>query len=182
MGCDSSYMEPNGREISSLARNTDGLKAAIDELVHFCDGSRDTLEAAFEGHTIQLPDVKKGYQLVENIKEQTRKVKNNYAYRNSGGKMHSDADALIDIADQVFAQLDRIMDVIKVWQRGEKASDELVLQLRQDQIQHRMGDMMRVYKHFANKDSLTTEEVAVLSSIDLTQPLIPQLGFDPDDV
>jgi len=29
---------------------------------------------------------------------------------------------------------------------------------------------------------LTAEEVASVSNIDLTKPLTPQLGFDPDDV
>lgn len=182
MPCDSGYMEPTGREIDAVSTETDDLKSAIDQLVHFCDASRDTLEAAFEGKAIQVPVILDGYELIENIEKQIQKIKSEYAYKNNGGRVRQDADAMFNIADQVVAQFKRIVDVIRTWQRDEQVSDEVIAQIRKDQIQHRMGDMMRVYKFFANEGTLSDEQVTMLSNIDLRKPLTPQLGFDPDTV
>lgn len=182
MPCDSSYMEPNGREVDSLVKGTEDLKAAIDELVHFCDTARDTLEVGFEGHTIKLPRIDLGRVLIQAIETQRSKIKSQYAYQNSSGHLHRDADALFDIADQVIAQFERISDVLDTWSRSEHATSDQIAQIHKDQIQHRMGDMMRVYKFFANEGTLSDDQVTLLSNIDLRKPLIPQLGFDPDIV
>jgi hypothetical protein len=175
-------MEPNSREVDSLVKGTEDLKAAVDELVHFCDTARDTLEVGFEGHTIKLPRIDLGRVLIQAVETQRSEIKNQYAYRGSSGSLHQEANALFDIADQVIAQFERISDVLDTWSRSEHATPDQIAQIHKDQIQHRMGDMMRVLKHFANKVELTEEDVSTLSNIDFTKPLTPQLGFDPDNV
>jgi len=182
MPCDSSYMEPNASEIKEVLDGSEKLKAKVDDLVHFCDVVRDAIEAHLENDTLEVPRVLDGHLFVAAVKKQTRKLKDAYAYKSGHDYVQKNANVMFDIADKAIAQFDVINNAVNVLKRGEQLDQADIDRLRQDQIQHRMGDMMRVYRHFANKEVLTAEEVASVSNIDLTKPLTPQLGFDPDDV
>lgn len=183
MPCRSDYLAPSTREVGVVVQGTDELKEVVDELVHFCDTTRDALEAYFDDETPDLPAISKGHELAGAIYTHIHRIKDEYGYRGkSDGPARAAADAMFEVAGRVIVQFERISEVLRQLQRDGQPTQQQIDQLRQDQIQHRMGDMLRVYQHYANVDTLSAEEVAMLSSIDFTKPLTPQLGFDPDTV
>lgn len=179
--CRSDYLMPNSTEEEAVASMTTQLKAVVDELVHYCDGVRDTIEAYLKGEAVKLPRPQEGREMVRSISRHIASVKTEYAYR-SRGRAADDADTMFDVAEKVIAQFSRVASVLELLVHGQKVPPDELAQLRLDQIQHRMGDMIHIYQHFANKPTLTAREIAAVSNIDLTMPLEPQLGFDPDSV
>jgi hypothetical protein len=172
---------PNEGEKQAVTTITTQLKAVVDELIHYCDGARDTIEAYLKGDTVKLPRAQEGREMVRSISRHIASVKNEYAYR-SRGRVADEADIMFGVAQTAIDQLNRVSSVLEQLTHGQKVSPDELAQLRLDQIQHRMGDMMRIYQVYANKPTLTAREIAAVSNIDLTMPLEPQLGFDPDSV
>ena len=182
MPCNSDYMESTSSEIDDVIKGTESLKVAVDELVHYCDEVRDIIEAHLDDSTQELPQLTEGHVLAAAVEVQIDKIKDKYAFRTGRGLAQDSAKSMFRVANRAIAQFARVNHAVTRLSRGEQLEEGIIADLRQDQIQHRMGDMMRVYKHFANKKVLTADEVASVSNIDFTKPLTPQLGFDPDDV
>lgn len=76
------------------------------------------------------------------------------------------------VRERIFNEATQI---ITVFNRPDLAETLLL----DDQVKHRKEDLMRVITYFANKKDLDTIKRVI--NVDLTKPLEPQLGFDPDD-
>ena len=76
------------------------------------------------------------------------------------------------VRDRIFNEAAQI---ITVFNRPSLAETLLL----DDQVKHRQEDLMRVIAYFAKKNNL--DVIRRIVNVDLTQPLEPQLGFNPDD-
>lgn len=85
----------------------------------------------------------------------------------------------LDFESNKFGVRDRIFNetaqIITVFNHPELAEALLL----DDQVKHRQEDLMRVIMYFAKKKDL--DMIKRITNVDLTQPLEPQLGFNPDD-
>lgn len=77
-----------------------------------------------------------------------------------------------NVRDRIFNEAAQIITVFN----HPDLAETLLLD---DQVKHRQEDLMRIIEHFAKKNNL--EVIRRIVNVDVTQPLEPQLGFDPDD-
>ncbi len=179
MPCNSDYMNPTKCEITQLNGLGDSVKDVADYLTHWCDSTRDQLEEVFTGTTTAVPLLTDGEILLKKLHKAVAGMRSNYAYANGYANK---VDSVMVIAERVENEYLRVKDAVEALNAGRVLTTKDKNQLKHDQIQHRMGDMLRVYQHYATKPHLTKSEIEAVSNIDFTKPLIPQLGFDPDDV
>ena len=76
------------------------------------------------------------------------------------------------IRDRIFNEASQIITVFN----HPTLAETLLLD---HQVKHRKEDLMRVITHFAKKNNL--DAIKRIVNVDLSQPLEPQLGFNPDD-
>lgn len=78
----------------------------------------------------------------------------------------------------------RQRDVVMAFHLG--AGGDLMNVITADQVEHRGEDISRVVSELESRNPAEGckdwERLAAAKSADVTKPLIPQLGFDPDDV
>ena len=78
----------------------------------------------------------------------------------------------------------RQRDIITAYNLG--ASDKLMDAITRDQEEHRREDIERVINELETRHpaegTKDWERLKTAQAADITKPLIPQLGFDPDDV
>lgn len=180
MPCNSDYMSPTPNEISRVSGVHESWKNLLDEVVHTDDVLREKMLLVKAGGVVQYDDrVSRDFQ--HEVDSLLSGTENAYAlqYHRGSQVAHGEMEKL---HKRVFKEHDLVVKSYKALLKGNSLSDGIWERLETDQIIHRQGDMMRVWQHYGSMLRKNHEMIRKLAGVDLTQPLIPQLGFDPDDV
>ena len=97
-----------------------------------------------------------------------------YDARSSGPTTGINLDK--DSSEHLSALISEGKEYMEVALSGESYDTETIYSR---QVKHRSEDISRLIKHFLSEENF--EMVSKISSVDLTKPLEPQLGFDPDE-
>ena len=143
--------------------------SSADVLTHMLDEAREELIA---GRCVNGKAMRKIEELSEEVKEISHREP-------------SDGLILVDRfmpkeTDRLLRETEDVVTADKQMLNKGKMLKTVGKKINKSQEQHRKEDLVRVIRHFADKFDF--EEVARAASCDVSQPLIPQLGYDPDDL
>lgn len=137
--------------------------SVADELTHVLDESRERLLADLP----LLPGVEQFIiESVEKIEEISTRNQMKILKMKETERLVKESQDVLHANKQVIQKNKMLKTVGK---RIEKA-----------QIQHRKEDIVRVIHFYA--DRFDFEEVARVAKVDVSKPIINQLGYDPDDL
>lgn len=178
MPCNSDYMYPTAAERQASDAQKEKIKDHLDTLVHKADLMREDILAVVHGEkdTLDYDYAKKRLTtptLSALIAEHDRMYVSNRS---------PEFERLIrDVRKQYYY----VLRAGKALQRFDALSPDVQEAIETQQILHRFGDMIRVMGQFTALRTFTPEQVKEIqrfAKVDYTKPLIPQIGFDPDDV
>lgn len=183
MPCNADYMNPTAREIDQFNDKFSKIQEYLNEVVHADDMLREHILAFWDEATPVPPSAydvlhKDSAERIDNL---LASAQEEYAARHNFTSRKRLQDLTV-VADRLSSEHELVIRVFEkiVKDKNVTASEED--RIRTDQIIHRHGDMLRVWAHYGSMKRKNHEKIRMLAKVDLTKPLIPQLGFDPDDV
>lgn len=183
MPCNSGYMEPNAREIEQARGRTATLRELLDKIAFLDDRLRDTIlttdttNEKWQTVLFNNPDVQEALFIdyndqIDAILEAIKGARPFHTAREIAAEQ---------IAERVRKEHQRVVAAVsRMVRKGTALTEKEREAILIDQITHRAGDMQRLFEHFGKKRDIKT--LTMLAKVDLTLPLEPQLGFDPDSV
>lgn len=183
MPCNSDYMEPTHNEIQESHTDKRRVKDYLDHLTHQSDLMREDILGVIEKRKKTLShDYSKMRLRTRTLDERLRTYHEGYAYRNSGVDRDPDFERLVeDVREQYYF----VIRAGKALQKNGTLPKKTMTDIATQQVLHRFGDMIRVMGQYSAQSTFKPKEVAEVlkyAQVDYTKPLIPQIGFDPDDV
>lgn len=182
MPCNSDYMEPTYEEIRQTDTQKRAVKDHLDYLTHQSDLMREDILGVIEKRektlTYNYVQTKASTPTLDSLLDT---YYHGYAYQNSDS-FDADFERLVDDVRKQYAF---VISAGKALQENGTLPKKKVTDIATQQILHRFGDMIRVMGQYSAKSTFKPKEVAEVlkyAQVDYTKPLIPQIGFDPDDV
>lgn len=178
MPCNSDYMNPTPEEHRQSDEQKTKIKENLDYLVHQADLMREDILAVVQGRqkktTINFSRIPFGTPDLDAL---IQEHDNMY--------VHTRSDSLNTLIHAVKEQYQMVLEAGKDLERDGRLKKSRVNHIETQQILHRFGDMIRVMGQYTAQTTFTRkqmEEIRKFATVDYTNPLIPQIGFDPDDV
>lgn len=162
-------LEEENKRLRALlsAENGDGvgyhfkaIEKALDDFTHLLDTTR---EKALAGKSVRVGVVESAEKKMDNTYE-------GYVLIDGKGTPVS----------RVYRDLKRQSERLTKYLDFKKQAESFRNAMEKDQIKHRKDDIKRVVAGW--KAAGEHEKAKQAQSVDVTKPLIPQLGYDPDDV
>lgn len=181
MPCNTDYMYPTQREISSLHGIEVELKGVADKMVFATDVVRDIIldskgkllkRDEYKRKTVQAYVDSRASLEAEGATVRSS-MSGEYAYSNGYGK------STVEAYTRALSEYQYVLDVAVRFLNNEKIYVKEIKNIEAQQVEHRKGDIQRLILVFADKKDF--KMIKKLSSVDFTLPLAGQIGFDPDD-
>ena len=178
MPCNTDYMDPTPAERAQGRDQTKKIKEHLDFMVHQADLMREDILAVVEGRqkktSINFSETDpKNHVLLEMLEAHDRMYVS-----------HRDVE-FDNLIKNVQKQYLFVVQAGKRLERDGSLSSASMTAIHTQQVLHRFGDMIRVIGQYTSKVRFTpqqVEDIRRFTTVDYTKPLIPQIGFDPDDV
>lgn len=178
MPCNTDYMEPTANEYQRLDEKKSHVKDHLDYLAHQADLMREDILAVIEKRQNALTmNFSKITIKTPQLDDLLDKYHSQYAYRHD--------ETFEALVQNVRDQYESVVRAGKRLKRNATLPKKTVTDIATQQVLHRFGDMIRIMAQYSTKSTFKPREVSEVlkyAQVDYTKPLIPQIGFDPDDV